>query len=96
MIAKRKILNALFWPSIIIGSLLLAKVIYSATSGTLDLSVYGSVADHPFWGRPEIFLTPHISSLTNPKKVCPDIVENYRRVQSGRPLMHRVDAERGY
>ena len=53
-------------------------------------------AEHPFWGRPEIVVTPHISSLTNPKAVCPQIVENYRRLTDGRPLLHLVDRERGY
>jgi glyoxylate/hydroxypyruvate reductase A len=52
--------------------------------------------DHPFWGRPEILVTPHISSLTNPKSVCPQIVENYRRLQAGRPLINLVDSEKGY
>ena len=52
--------------------------------------------EHPFWGRPEITITPHISSLTNPKAVCPGIVDNYRRMQSGLPLRHLVDRKRGY
>jgi glyoxylate/hydroxypyruvate reductase A len=52
--------------------------------------------EHPFWERPEIVVTPHISSLTNPEKVCPQIVENYRRMAEGRPLIHLVDREKGY
>ncbi len=52
--------------------------------------------EHPFWGRPEITITPHISSLTNPKAVCPGIVDNYRRMRSGLPLRHLVDRKRGY
>ncbi len=52
--------------------------------------------DHPFWARPEIVVTPHISSLTNPKDACPGIVENYRRMKSGRPLRYLVDREKGY
>jgi glyoxylate/hydroxypyruvate reductase A len=51
---------------------------------------------HPFWARPEILVTPHISSLTHPKEVCPQILENYRRLVDGRPLIHRVDREKGY
>jgi glyoxylate/hydroxypyruvate reductase A len=52
--------------------------------------------DHPFWGRPEILVTPHISSLTNPKEVCPQILDNYRRLVQGRPLVHLVDRDKGY
>jgi len=52
--------------------------------------------EHPFWGRPDITITPHISSLTNPKAVCPGIVDNYRRMKSGLPLRHLVDRQRGY
>lgn len=52
--------------------------------------------DHPFWGRPDIRVTPHISSLTRPKAVCPQIVENYRRLRDGRPLLNLVDSEKGY
>jgi glyoxylate/hydroxypyruvate reductase A len=52
--------------------------------------------DHPFWGHPDITVTPHISSITNPKAVAPQIVENYHRMKSGRPLLYQVDIDRGY
>jgi glyoxylate/hydroxypyruvate reductase A len=52
--------------------------------------------DHPFWSHPKIFVTPHISSLTYPKAVAPQIIENYQRTKTGDPLLHVVDVERGY
>ena len=52
--------------------------------------------DHPFWGHPKIIVTPHISSLTYPKAVAPQIVDNYHRMKSGKALLHRVDIKRGY
>ncbi|MCP4687169.1 MAG: glyoxylate/hydroxypyruvate reductase A [Desulfobacterales bacterium] len=52
--------------------------------------------DHPFWSHPKIIATPHISSITNPKTVTSQIVENYHRVQAGQPPLHMVDVERGY
>jgi glyoxylate/hydroxypyruvate reductase A len=52
--------------------------------------------DHPFWRHPQIKVTPHISSLTFPKAVAPQIVENYQRTKTGNPLLHVVDVERGY
>lgn len=52
--------------------------------------------DHPFWNNPNIIITPHISSLTDPKAVMPHILENYHRMKSGDPLLHVVDVKRGY
>jgi len=53
-------------------------------------------SDHPFWGHDRIVITPHVSSVTNPKKVVPMVLENYRRMKSGIPLLHVVDPVRGY
>ncbi|MEA5462679.1 2-hydroxyacid dehydrogenase [Leptothoe sp. PORK10 BA2] len=52
--------------------------------------------DHPFWSHPKITLTPHIASLTDPVSVAPQIVENYRRLTAGRPLLNPVDRRQGY
>lgn len=52
--------------------------------------------DHPFWNHPDIIITPHISSLTDPKAVMPQIYENYHRMKSGEPLLHVVDVKQGY
>jgi glyoxylate/hydroxypyruvate reductase A len=51
---------------------------------------------HPFWSHPRVTVTPHVASLTYPKAVAPQIVENYRRVCSGKPPLHGVDIQRGY
>ncbi len=51
---------------------------------------------HPFWEHPQIRITPHISSLTNPKAVVPLLVDTYHRLKAGRPLQHVVDRARGY
>ena len=52
--------------------------------------------DHPFWSHPKIIVTPHISSITNPKAVAPQIIENYQRTKAGKPLLNVVDIKRGY
>ena len=52
--------------------------------------------DHPFWRNPKIIVTPHTASLTNPKLVAPQIIENYRKVQRGEPLINVVNVARGY
>ena len=52
--------------------------------------------DHLFWSHPKIIVTPHISSITYPKAVAPQIVENYQRTITGKPLLNVVDMKRGY
>lgn len=52
--------------------------------------------DHPFWSHPKIQITPHISSLTEPYSVAPQILENYRRVKAGLEPKNVVDIVRGY
>lgn len=53
-------------------------------------------SDHPFWRHPKITMTPHIASLTNPDTAVLPIVENLRRLASGKPLLHLVDRKAGY
>jgi glyoxylate/hydroxypyruvate reductase A len=52
--------------------------------------------EHPFWRHPKITLTPHMASLSDPRTVIEQVVENLRRGQDGRPLLYQVDPERGY
>lgn len=52
--------------------------------------------DHAFWDHPKIHITPHVASLTIPKSVAPQILENYRRMQEGLPLLNEVSREKGY
>lgn len=53
-------------------------------------------SEHPFWKHPKIKVTPHISSITFSRAVAPQIIENYRRSQSGQPLLNVVDIKQGY
>lgn len=52
--------------------------------------------NHPFWNHPKITITPHVASLTNFDSAIDFIVENYRRMLSGQPLLHVVSQEKGY
>lgn len=52
--------------------------------------------EHPFWEHEKINITPHIASLTNPKSVVPQIVENYERMKEDEPLKNRVEIDKGY
>lgn len=49
-----------------------------------------------FWNRPNIMITPHVASITNPKEAAEQIVENYKRSLSGMDLLNGVDRNRGY
>jgi glyoxylate/hydroxypyruvate reductase A len=51
---------------------------------------------HPFWDHPQIIVTPHVSSLTYPRAVAPQLAENYRRLLGGQPLLNVIDRSRGY
>lgn len=52
--------------------------------------------EHPFWQNPKIKITPHIASVTDPKKVVPQLVENYIRMTQGKPMKNIVKREKGY
>lgn len=52
-------------------------------------------ATDPLWANPKVTITPHVSGwhLGN---ALEDVMENYRRLDSGAPLLHAVDRARGY
>lgn len=52
--------------------------------------------EHPFWGHPKIIVTPHAASVTVPRSVAPQVVENMRRLAAGEPLLNVVDVSIGY
>lgn len=51
---------------------------------------------HPFWNRPNIMITPHIASITQPSEVAEQVVDNYKRALSGMELNYAVDRDKGY
>jgi len=52
--------------------------------------------DHPFWAHPQVSITPHIASITDPLSVAVQIVENYHAVMQGNALHNVVDRKKGY
>ncbi|HVV69676.1 MAG TPA: glyoxylate/hydroxypyruvate reductase A [Gammaproteobacteria bacterium] len=50
----------------------------------------------PLWKEAHVIITPHIASTTDTHSVAPQIVENYRRVMAGQPLLNLVNREKGY
>jgi glyoxylate/hydroxypyruvate reductase A len=53
-------------------------------------------ADHEFWQRKEILITPHVASVSNASSVASQVVENYKRMERGEELLHRVSREKRY
>lgn len=51
---------------------------------------------HPFWDHPQITVTPHNASITDPRSVVSQVIENIRRVEAGEQLLHLVDRKAGY
>ena len=52
--------------------------------------------DHPFWRRPEIVVTPHISGLSVPDASIAQIAGKIARLERGEPVTGVVAFERGY
>ncbi|NMT62979.1 2-hydroxyacid dehydrogenase [Marinobacter orientalis] len=53
-------------------------------------------ADHPFWQRPEITITPHISARTLRDATLEQITRKIRAHYNGQPITGIVDTGRGY
>ena len=52
--------------------------------------------EHPFWQHPNIWLTPHIASMTQPQTAARAVLDNLRRFEAGEAMVGRVDRTRGY
>ncbi len=52
--------------------------------------------DHPFWDCPSIVITPHVAGRTNIGSSVLQVVDNYRRMVDGRPLLNEVSLQKGY
>ena len=51
---------------------------------------------HAFWRHPQIQLTPHIASMTQPLSAAEVVLDNLRRFEAGEQMIGRVDRTRGY
>jgi glyoxylate/hydroxypyruvate reductase len=52
--------------------------------------------DHPFWSHPNILLTPHVASVTQPDSAAQAVIANLRRHWAGLDPVGLVDRRRGY
>lgn len=66
-------------------------------AATLDVFVEEPLPPgHPFWGHPKLFVTPHVSSITEPATAVAQIAENLERLERGAPLINLIDRAAGY
>jgi glyoxylate/hydroxypyruvate reductase A len=52
--------------------------------------------DDPLWTTAGLWVTPHMATLATPDVIVDQIVENAHRLETGQPLLRRVDLARGY
>ena len=52
--------------------------------------------DDPLWGHRRITIMPHVARMPVPRDIVPQIMENVRRSQGGKPLEWVVDRAAGY
>ena len=52
--------------------------------------------ENPLWAMPNITITPHVASVTDPKAAATLVVENIKRVRLGKKPHHIVDPKMGY
>ncbi len=52
--------------------------------------------DHPLWSHPQVMITPHIASVTQPHTAAQSAVDNIRRHRAGKALIGLVDRTLGY
>ncbi|MGH7266611.1 MAG: D-2-hydroxyacid dehydrogenase [Candidatus Rokuibacteriota bacterium] len=77
----------------------LIRALYERWIAGAILDVFGEEPlspEHPFWGMPNVVVTPHIAGPSDPAEIAPIFNDNLRRFLQGRALRGRVDLRRGY
>ncbi|HEY9223119.1 MAG TPA: glyoxylate/hydroxypyruvate reductase A [Variovorax sp.] len=52
--------------------------------------------DHPFWGHPNILVTPHIATRTDRLVIAQQTLANLAAIREGKRPPNQIDLERGY
>jgi glyoxylate/hydroxypyruvate reductase len=91
------VINAGRGPQLVLDDLLAALDGGQLRGAMLDVTDPEPLpAAHPLWAHPRVVLTPHMASYMPHEAAIPSLLDNYRRVISGQPLLHQVDRRRGY
>lgn len=77
-------------------------LIAALDSGQLSAAILDVTApeplppDHPLWSHPQVLITPHIASVTQPHSAARAVAENIRRHRAGEEPIGLVDRTLGY
>lgn len=52
--------------------------------------------NHPFWKNENIYITPHIASVTNATTALQQVADNYKRMKNKETLLNEVSLDKGY
>lgn len=77
----------------------LIEALRSGQVGGATLDVFETEplpADHPFWAMDNVYITPHLASITVPEMAAHDVAESIRRVHAGGEPLHRIDPSQGF
>ncbi len=84
-------------PHLVEADLLEALEAGRIEAATLDVFMQEPLPmEHPFWNHPAILVTPHVAGLSDPDQAARMVADNIGRAMRGEPLLHVVQAERGY
>lgn len=84
------------------GHLVEADLVEALDNGWLSAAVLDVLneepppADHPFFSRTDVILTPHIAAMTHPRTAALVLLENLRRHQRDEPMRGLVPRDVGY
>lgn len=79
-----------------------AALVQALASGHLRGAIVDVFPNEPLppedllWTVPGLCVTPHMATLATPDAIVEQILENAQRLETGRPLLRRVDLSRGY
>lgn len=64
---------------------------------TLDVFIKEPLApEHPFWAMENVYITPHLASITVPTSAAKDVAESVSRVTAGQPPLHQINPKAGF
>lgn len=84
------------------GHLIEADLLTALDKGKVEVAVLDVFqeeplpVDNPLWDHPQVFVTPHIASVTTPETAVLAVADAIDELRKGLELSNLVDLERGY
>ncbi|WP_127143581.1 2-hydroxyacid dehydrogenase [Pelagibacterium montanilacus] len=77
----------------------LLAALQSGQVGAATLDVFCTEplpSEHPFWAMENVYITPHLASITVPESAARDVAESIRRISAGQSPLHQVNPKAGF